>query len=323
MLTPLLLGSGAGGLGWWRVRQSEALRETESGKQLLDAYRLLALQDVVHQNNIKQLFMLLRSADVEPLLAKGWTIARRYPEAALRPYGDMDICVRPEQYRRAEDVLKSPEGKQLNIDLHKGFSEIQDRSINELFARSQLVPLDEVDVRLMGAEDHLGLLTIHLLKHGGWRPLWLCDIGAALETRPAGFDWDVCLGQDTRRASWILSAIGLAHQLLGAKIDDTPVAGRAKLLPKWLVPNVLKQWETPFAINQSPMRHSAPMASYLRNPRGLLADLRKRWPDPITATISLEGSFNNWPRLPYQLGNCLARASQFFRQLSSRLREQQ
>ncbi len=51
--------------------------------------------------------------------------------------------------------------------------------------RSQLVNLDGVDVRVPGLEDHLGILCLHLLHHGAFRPLWLCDIAAALETRPA------------------------------------------------------------------------------------------------------------------------------------------
>src|SRR5437870_8658573 len=51
---------------------------------------------------------------------------------------------------------------------------------------------------------------------------------------------------------------------------------------------VLKAWETPFAIDQPPMSHRAPMRSYLRDPRGLLPDLAHRWPNPILATVRSE-----------------------------------
>jgi hypothetical protein len=44
------------------------------------------------------------------------------------------------------------------------------------------------------------------------------------------------------------------------------------------------------------------MATYLRNPAGLLKALRTRWPDPIEATIRLKGPFNEVPRLPFQIG---------------------
>jgi len=97
---------------------------------------------------------------------------------------------------------------------------------------------------------------------------------------------------------------------------------RAMQLPAWLIENILAQWATPFATNQPPTSHNAPMASYLRNPHGLLKDLRKRWPNPIIATISINGEFNDLPRLPYQLGNCVLRAGQFLLDLPARLQSE-
>jgi hypothetical protein len=320
-ITPLLLGSGAAALGWWRVQHSASHRQTQAAAELQQAYRLLALQDTLHEQEIKKVFTVLRAAGVEPLLVKGWAMARLYPESVLRPFGDIDICVRPEQYKVAAEVLKSPGSEGFWADLHAGFSELEDRSLEDLYARSQLVEIGDVAVRVMGQEDHLALLAIHLLKHGAWRPLWLCDIGATIESLPAGFDWDICLGRDKRRANWITCTIGLAHRLLDAKIDALPMSERARQLPSWLVPNVLKEWEAPFAINQPPMKHSAPMSSYLRHPGGLLKDMRNRWPNPIIATISMRGPFNNWPRWPFQLGNCLSRTRRFFTQLPGLLRE--
>ena len=144
-------------------------------------------------------------------------------------------------------------------------------------------------MRVPGAEDHFALLAIHLLKHGAWRPTWLCDLGLLLESMPADFDWDLCLGKTKRRANWILSAIELAHELVGAEIGDEEIAARASEIPAWLARSVLKEWETPFAIDQPPMSHRAPMRSYLRHPRGFLSDLAHRWPNPILATISVNG----------------------------------
>jgi hypothetical protein len=157
------------------------------------------------------------------------------------------------------------------------------------------------------------LLSIHLLKHGAWRPLWLCDIGAAVESLSDSFDWSVCLGQNRKRAGWILVAVGLANRLLDAKLDRLPFSARLKDLPAWLVTNVLKQWDRPFAGDQPPMSHPRPMSSFLRHPGGLWEGLRERWPDPILATVSVNGNFNALPRLPYQLGNCILRATHFLR----------
>jgi hypothetical protein len=44
----------------------------------------------------------------------------------------------------------------------------------------------------------------------------------------------------------------------------------------------------------------------------LPAALGQRWPNPILATVSVNGQFNSFPRLPYQLGNCLVRGVSFF-----------
>lgn len=319
-VAPLLLGSGTAALGWWRLKHS-GLRPN-SYHDFRQAYRLLALQDSIHESEIKRTFSLLRSAGVEPLLLKGWAIARSYPETVLRPFGDVDVAVAPSEQRLARRVLESPEGKGLWFDLHDRLDELPDRSFEELFERSQLVKLGDCDVRVMSEEDHLALLSIHLLKHGAWRPLWLCDIGVALETREASFDWEICLGRNRRRATWITCAIGLARELLGAEIRDDEIEERARKLPRWLIPSVLKRWETPFASMQPPMSHSAPIASYLRQPKGFLSDLRNRWPDPILATISLRGPFNNLPRFPFQVGNCIARAAQFLARLPVSLRQQ-
>jgi hypothetical protein len=317
-VTPLLYGSGAAALGWWRIRETE-LEASPSAELLHQAYRLQALQSAIHEQKIEKVFMLLRQASVEAILVKGWAAAGLYPDASLRPYGDIDLCVRPEHFNRAEEVLSRPEASDCWIDLHQHFSELAERGIGELLARSRLIKLGDEQIRILSAEDHLALLCIHLLKHGAWRPLWLCDVGAAIESLPSDFDWRVCLGRDRKRSSWILCAIGLAHRLLNANLEGLPVTPRAKQLPGWLVENVLEQWATPFATNQAPTSHNAPIASYLRNPHGLLKDLRKRWPNPIIATISINGAFNDLPRLPYQLGNCGLRAGQFLFHLPARL----
>lgn len=321
-VSPLLLGSGAGALGWWRVRHSD-LGLTSAALELQQAYRLFTLHATLHEREIEQVIMLLRSAGVEPILVKGWVIARVYPEPGLRPYGDIDLCVRPEQYLSAQEVLLgSPEAKDYWIDLHAGFAKLDDRGLDDLYARSELVRLGEVDVRVLGPEDHLRVLCVHLLRHGAWRPLWVCDIAAALESRPADFDWDRCLSTNPRRADWVACSIGLAHQLLGAEVDDTPVAWRAKHLPSWLIPNVLEQWETPYPAYQAPMRYPEPMATYLRHPTGVLQALRKRWPNAIEATVSVGGPLNELPRLPFQLAHCLSRTARFLTHLPTLLREQ-
>jgi hypothetical protein len=311
-ITPCLLQLGAGALAWRRVRGSD-LAASRAAYRLRQAYRLHTLEADLHEREIVQAVARLWSMGIEPLLGKGWAVARLYPEPGLRPYGDIDLCVRTEQYAAAKQLLENPEGPGGAADLHCGlrwkrdgqaFSFLDDRRLGELYARSEKVRLGELEVRLLGAEDHLRCLCLHMLSHGACRPLWLCDIGAALESRPAAFDWDWFLHGDRRRTEWVIGALGLAHCLLGARLDGVPVAEQALRLPRWLVPTLLRQWGNGF-------RARSPLAAFFRRPAGLLAELPHHWPNGIEATVTVRGPFNEWPRLPFQLGAVALRAAWF------------
>jgi Uncharacterised nucleotidyltransferase len=307
-ITPLLYASGASALGWWNIRQTD-LKTTASGELLHQAYRLQALQAGIHERQIRKIFALMRAAGVEPLLAKGWVAALLYPDAALRPYGDLDLLVRPQEFKQAEMVVATEGAGECWVDLHKRFSEL-DRSAEELIERSQLVELEGERIRVLAPEDHLALLAIHLLKHGAWRPLWLCDIAAALESLPGGFNWKVCLGTNRRRSEWIAVAINLSKELLGARIERLPEEWQKKL-PAWLTKSVLNQWSNLFPANHLPVQAPPLMHISLRNPWHSLKATLERWPDPITATFNRNGRFGKLPRLPYQLGEFGYRAGRF------------
>ena len=74
--------------------------------------------------------------------------------------------------------------------------------------------------------------------------------------------------------------------------------------------DVLKQWET-HPVVRPPITQQRAFRTYLRHPAGLLKAVGARWPDPISATVTVNGSFNQWPRLPYQLGSIAVRAAKF------------
>jgi hypothetical protein len=310
LVAPLLDCSGAGALAWWKVRRSE-LFDTDAARGFVQSYRLQTLRAAVREGEIASLFSLLEAAGVDALLVKGWAVGRAYPEQGLRPTGDIDLCVRPSQYLKAAEVLASPEGRRFWVDLHVGFGKLSERGAGELYERSRVLELGSSRVRVLCEEDQLRLLCFHMLRHGAWRPLWLCDVAAAVESRGENFDWRRVLGGSRRRANWVLSALGLAQSLLGANVEGTPAEGAAARVPRWLVASVLGRWARPFAAEQGTLRHSAPMRAYLRRPRGLLKDLRNRWPGPVEATIAAGGMFDALPRWPYQLAHSLARAAHF------------
>lgn len=307
---PLLLGSAAGSLAWCKIRHCD-LSSSSHAFDLHQAYRKHTLEAARHERDIKAIFTLLRSKDIEATLIKGWSVARLYPEKGMRPYDDTDLVVRSDQYKQAQAIVRNQKETEFDVDLHGELREYGFESEDDFFEHSHLVNLGDVEVRVPALEDSLRLACIHFLRHGAFRPLWLCDVALLVESRPVNFDWARCLGNSKRVADWIACTIGLAHQLLGARIDETPVKQRAENLPRWLVPTVLKQWEKPFAKDHGVARHRAPMASYLRNPSGLFGDLLRRWPNGIEATVYMRGSFNELPRFPFQIGECIARAARF------------
>src|SRR5256885_2081557 len=81
-LMPALSRTGTPALAWWRLRNTP-LAETELGHQLHQAYRRFRLSARVHEQEIANIFTRLRDARIEPVLVKGWAIARRYPDPGL------------------------------------------------------------------------------------------------------------------------------------------------------------------------------------------------------------------------------------------------
>jgi hypothetical protein len=251
---------------------------------------------------------VLRTSGIEPILIKGWAIARAYAETGLRPSGDIDLCLPAEQNHAARELMNSKQCEEYLVDLdHRVVRQFGELSFDELYQRSGLVPLDGAEIRTLCAEDHLRILCLHLLKHGGWRPLWLCDIAAALESRSGSFDWDRCLGRNQRWGDWIACTIGLAKRLLDAELGDLPaqVRDRVDNLPRWLVPSVLKAWSAPFPPKLPAFTLQMKDGGWRR---GIVSALRRRWPDPIQATVDANGRFDNGPRLPFQMSHCIARA---------------
>jgi hypothetical protein len=460
-ITPLLCRSGAGALAWWQIRDTP-LRDTDAGRELHEVYRRFRLLALLHEREFAPVFSLLHDEGIEAVLVKGWSIARRYPERGLRPYGDIDLCVAPDQFERAERVLAGLP----NIDLHRGFTRIgQTKTVqrptsnvqrqriqqewDELYARTQVVCLSEPSrsptvregslifvgrnsgtkalpdgrasawdptvregsgrverplskllsepeaaaagslttgtsvlsapagsratfdpgppIRILADEDHLRLLCIHLLRSGARRPPWLCDVALLLDEvqHPSGsptvrkgsgpvptvaanlprpdFNWDVCLGTDPVHANWVLTAITLAHEVLGGEQVQLPMSRvQRQELPRWLVPALLKQWGGSVQLpSGSPTVRKGSLIFVGRNsgtkalpdgrasawgispeeekralPDGRASawsNLYQRWDNPIRATAAVGGRFNNWPRLPYRLAESMMRLPEMWR----------
>lgn len=309
-VTPALLQTGAGALGWRRVHASH-LQTSGGASELLQAYRIHAIQAVLHELQIKETVQLLRSNGVDPILVKGWSIARLYVEPALRPYGDIDLCVNPDQYPIAKRLADDLASRDIRVDLHKGFVRFGNHSWNELHSRSCCLEIEGVEVRTLRPEDHLRLLCFHFLREGAWRPLWLCDVAVATETRATDFDWDLCFGTNETSRNYVVCTLMLAECLLQANLDGVPDVVFAKQMPAWLLPAVLKEWR----VRSMYQRHRSPLTSAWRRPITTLRNIPYHWPSAIEATISLNTTFDERPRWPLQLGSCFRRMHDSFRRV--------
>ena len=303
-LAPLILETGAGGLAWWRVRDTE-LGDSPVAADFQQAFRAQTLQSGLHGRVLEEAVGKLISAGLQPLLAKGWLAAGLYAQRGLRPYGDIDLWVRPEEHAAALEALGYPPGQQYPVDLH-GNSPARDRSWDEVYARGRPEEVGGVKVQALGAEDHLYLLSVHMLAHGAWRPLWLCDVAAAVECLPEDFDWDYCLSGDKRRANWLTTAIGLATEVLGASPGGLPTAIANAPLPRWLVSAVHESWGV-----GTHYMHTSPVGLTAPRPGALWNALRIRWPNPIQVTIDWNREFDRTPRLPVQFAECIVRSGRF------------
>ena len=317
-IVPLLLATGMAALAWRRL-ESLGLPLVGPVLELREAYRKHFIDAALHDFNTREIFKRTGAAGIEPILFKGWALARLYPDNGLRPYGDIDLWVRPGELDRLYRALPAGTEHTYCVEPHVSFYPQFERSFDDVMIQSQLVQLSDVQVRVPCDEDHLRFICLHFLFHGGWRPLWLCDVALMVERADSGFDWDRCLRGSRKHADWVACVIGIAHQLLGAEVAGTPIAKRAESLPRWLTRAVLAQWAKgpgmSFAENLS---FSLPRR--LLKPSALARSFREHWRNPIQASVEMNASFSDTPRALWQFSSLFLRFPDFVKYFGREIR---
>ncbi len=256
------------------------------------AWRILAYK--VRERRIAQLWAMLDECGIRGILIKGYAAARNYPDPFERDLGDIDVIVARSDCAR---VMTFPILKDLGIDVHCGPRHLDETSFDELYKESISVEIDGIEIRIPSAEDHLRILCVHWLTDGGERKDRLWDIYWAVKNRPSDFDWEKCLGRvSERRQRWIICTIGLAHTYLELELNDLPFGEEAKNVPGWLTRAIESRWK-------SGVSH-VPIHNVLSDRKTFWKQLRKRFPpNPVMATINMEGDFESFTRLHYQAGH--------------------
>ncbi len=85
-----LIDGGVGGLAWLRLRKS-AFADAPGLAPLRSAFQHHALTAARQERDLPHLLAHFNAEGIEPILFKGWTLARLYPHRALRPFGDFDL----------------------------------------------------------------------------------------------------------------------------------------------------------------------------------------------------------------------------------------
>lgn len=275
---------------------NENSKETEESE-----WRWRLIQSRFQEYKIVKAFELFRKHKIEPILIKGWAAAINYPQKESRVFGDIDLCVAPEDYKKALKILDLPESGELLVDLHNGLRHLDTTEWTDLFENTKLVQLETTMVRILRPEDHLRVLCVHWLNDGAAYRERLWDIFYAVENRPQNFDWDRCLNVvDKKRRKWIVCAIRLAQKYLGLKLTDTPLSEEKEEIPKWVIQTVEKEWADEI--------HLKRLQDCLTDRNEFFRQVKKRFPpNPIQATIDVNGEFDNKPRIFYQIADIFIR----------------
>ena len=199
----------------------------------------------------------LRSKGIGALVLKGPVLARRlYRDPVLRPYRDIDICVREADLEAAAATLVGIGFREIAYEaeiarlpfaadevgggFHRLFVDASWRALLELHSdplQLGLAPAAEDDrwtraipvpdlgpgALTLGDEDQLLQLCVHAHKHGFDRLMWLKDLDLFVRARAAALDWrlvdDVAAREGVRASIWY--ALSLTATILGAPFPAT------------------------------------------------------------------------------------------------------
>jgi hypothetical protein len=278
---------------------------------ITDDVRWNLLQVKAAENRAARAVSLFRENRIEPILIKGIAAGRWYPQLAPRIAYDTDLAVAAADYEKAERLTTSLVGERLTIDLHKELRHLDSVPWDDIFSNSVTIDADGTEIRVPRPEDHLRVLCIHWLTDGGAMRERLWDMYHLVDNRPPHFDWARFLDVvSPRRRRWLECTLGMTERYLKLDLSGTPVEGAASKIPNWMTRTVEKEWASS---EQFMALHVA-----MSTPKKLPGQLAKRIkPNPIWATIDMEGDIDARSRVFYQIGSFAKRAVPSLRRIGS------
>jgi hypothetical protein len=281
--------------------------------EFTDADRWNLLQRKAQAARTLKAFRIFRDHGIEPILIKGLAASRFYPESQVRLSLDIDLAVSSHDFETGLRLARASEADGLAIDLHRELRNHDSVGWADLVKHSQSYQIDGGSVRVLRPEDHLRVLCVHWLTDGCISKDRLWDIYYAIENREKDFDWDRLLNVvSEKRRRWLVCTIGLAQRYLDLDLSGTPIENEAASLPAWLTQTIEAEWaaDTP----------DQPLETTLGDRALLIKQIKKRlYPNPISATVLMNGSFDAPTRVFYQIGNIVMRMGPSYRRISRAL----
>lgn len=215
--------------------------------------RMQVMQQVQREQEFLDVYAALKEAGLRTLVLKGCVCRAVWPKGDLRPSGDEDLFVRPEEYDAACDVLErcglawdgreSPHmvyetgwrkpNSSLYIELHQrlfspvyaamnGLQEITDSAFDRVMEYN--VTRGSARVWSMAPQDHLIYLLLHAYTHfihSGVGIRQVCDIGLWAQTYSNVIDWNGVYRSLTQVELQYFSAaiLGIVENELGIELE--------------------------------------------------------------------------------------------------------
>ena len=242
-----------------------ALRDVAEGippsiqDELRERYEHNARRNLVFVGELVRVLDCLEAHAIDAIPYKGPVLAEAvYGDLALREFYDLDVLLRPADFARATEALKSlsyvpnvqlssaqqraylRSGYECAFDgpLGKNLLEMQwaivprffsvNFDVERFFQRATLTKIGDHPVKTLCAEDLLLTLCVHAAKHGWVRLCWLRDIASLSQL--SDLDWDRVLADAKTLGILriVTVSLTLAARLLGVNIPDS-VAGRIQM----------------------------------------------------------------------------------------------
>lgn len=228
---------------WWNLRDQPL---TPDARRLLrQDYTAAWMRYHHHAPFLASLLADLDQLGVATMLLKGAALAQTaYDRPALRPFGDIDILVKPSDAERARrkverrgwvPVHRVPvslvglkpsmnyvDARGIDIDLHQyALAECTAPTVDDGFwRRSVVIEFGGAPTRALSPADQLLHVCIHGLRYAPIRTdHWIADAIAILRRAGGAFDWDLCIAEARHRSL----TVQLLHALERIRADDASI----------------------------------------------------------------------------------------------------